>query len=668
MSRRPADYGASGEAPDTTEAPEYSGRPRWTDRPPGPVVRPAPDEDMLTQAWANRPGFRGWVGQCNHKAVGRRFVYTSLFYFLVGGVLALAIRTQLAVPENTLLGPQMFNEFFTMHGSVMMFLFVVPMLEGLAIYFVPLQVGARDMPMPRLNAFGYWAYFFGGLLLIFSFFVGTAPDGGWYAYVPFTGPEFSPDLHIDFWLLGVTFVEISGTVAAIEVIVLILRSRAPGMTLSRMPVFSWASLVTSIMILFAFPPLIAASTMLEVERKLDTFFYNPAGGGDPLLWQHLFWWFGHPEVYIQLLPAVGIVATVIPIAARRALAGRVFVIASIVAIAILSFGLWVHHMFTVGIPLLALSFFSAASFMITIPTGIIIFLFIATLWRGDFEWSVPLLFSVGFLVTFVNGGITGVMVAIIPFNWQVHDTYFIVAHFHYTLMGGSVMPIFAGLYMWLPKMMGRKLHRGMGIWSFWLIFIGFHTTFFVQHILGFLGMPRRIWTYEAGLGWEVWNLISTFGSYALGIGVLLSIVNFLVSARRGPLAGPDPWGGPTLDWATSSPPAGYNFRKIPDVRSAEPLWDDAPLYPEPPEDEADWRRALEEPGEMKREVLITTGIDARPEHIAEMPGYSIWPFILPLFITVFLVGVLVDSVLLVIVSILGIIWAWVAWLWPTRLP
>jgi cytochrome c oxidase subunit I+III len=632
------------------------------------IVRPAPDEDMLTQAWARRPGFRGWVGQCNHKAVGRRFIYTSLFYFVVGGILALAMRTQLAVPENAFLGPQTFNDFFSMHGTIMMFLFVVPMLEGLAIYFVPLQVGARDMPMPRLNAFGYWAYFFGGLFLISSFFFGQAPDGGWYAYVPFTGPEFSPDLRLDFWLLGVTFVEVSGVVAAIEVVVLILRSRAPGMTLSRLPAFSWASLVTSIMILAAFPPLIAASTMLEVERKLGTFFYNPEGGGDPLLWQHLFWWFGHPEVYIQFLPAVGIVATVIPVAARRGLAGRVWVIASIVAIGILSFGLWVHHMFTVGIAQLAMAFFSAASFMVAIPTGIIIFLFIATLWRGTFRWTVPLLFAVGFLVTFVNGGITGVMIAIIPFNWQVHDTYFIIAHFHYTLIGGSVLPIFAGLYYWLPKMTGRLLHRSMGIWSFWLMFIGFNVTFFFQHILGFLGMPRRIWTYEAGLGWETWNMVSSIGAFVLALGVAISILNFIWSSRRGRPAGDNPWGGDSFEWLTSSPPAGYNFRSTPDVRSAEPLWDPEPLYPPPPPEEAEWRRQLEEPEIMQREVLVTTGLDARPEHIAIMPGYSIWPFVLTVFISVFLTGVLLDSVLLLILGTIGMIWAWIAWLWPTRLP
>jgi cytochrome c oxidase subunit I+III len=633
------------------------------------ITRPAPEHDILTQAWARRPGVRGWIGQCNHKAVGRRFIYTAIFFFVIGGILALAMRAQLAVPDNDLLGAQVFNEFFSMHGTIMMFLFVVPILEGFAIYFAPLQVGARDMPMPRLNAFGYWAYLFGALFFVSSFFFGEAPDGGWYFYVPFTTQEFSPGFGQDFWLLGVTFIEISGVIAAIEVIVLVLRSRAPGMTLPRMPVFSWASLITSIMILSAFPPLIAASTMLELERKLGTSFYNPAGGGDPFLWQHLFWWFGHPEVYIQFLPALGIVGTVIPVAARRSLAGRTWYIASLVAIAILSFGLWVHHMFTIGISTLAMSFFSAASFMITIPTGIIIFLLIATLWRGDFAWSVPLLFCFGFLVSFVNGGITGVMVAIIPFNWQVHDTYFVVAHFHYTLIGGSMMPIFAGLYFWLPKMTGRLLHRGLGLWSFWLTFIGFNATFLIQHVLGFLGMPRRIWTYEAGLGWDLLNLISSAGAFVMGAGVACAVFNFVwFGGFKGRPAGNDPWGGATLDWATTSPPEGYNFREVPDVRSGEPLWDDAPLYPQPHPDELAWHRELVEPTEMQREVLITTGIDARPEHIAIMPGYSIWPFVVPFFISVFLAGVLIDSVLLIIPGLIGFMWSWIAWLWPTRLP
>jgi cytochrome c oxidase subunit I+III len=640
-----------------------------TDVPPPPqVVRPAPQEDMLTRAWARRPGFRGWAGQCNHKAVGRRFIFTALTFFVIGGFMAVLLRVQLITPMNEFLGPQAFNELFTMHGTIMMFLFVVPILEGFAIYFLPLQLGARDMPMPRLNAFGYWAYLFGALFFISSFLFGQAPDGGWYAYTPFTGPRFSPDLGLDFWLLGVTFIEISGIIAAIEVIVLVLRSRAPGMTLSRMPIFGWASLITSLMIMAAFPPLVAASTMLELERKLGTAFYDPTGGGNPLLWQHLFWWFGHPEVYIQFIPALGLAATVIPIAARRALAGRAWIVASLVAIGILSFGLWVHHMFTVGIPLLALSFFSAASYMITIPTAIIIFLFIATLWRGAFQWNVPILWVIGFLVTFVNGGITGVMVATVPFNWQAHDTYFVVAHFHYVLFGGSVMPIFGALYLWLPKMTGRLLHRGLGLWSFWLTFTGFHLTFFVQHILGIMGMPRRLWTYEAGLGWTIWNQISSAGAFVSAVGIALSIINFLYFSKKGRPAGDDPWGGPTLEWATTSPPSGYNFRGIPDVRSGEPLWDEHPLYPEPPEEEVDWRDELINPEVMQREVLITTGIDARPEHIAVMPGYSIQPLMNAFFISVFLLGVLLDLVSVITIGIAGIAFTWIAWLWPTRLP
>jgi cytochrome c oxidase subunit I+III len=424
------------------------------------AVGPALDREALDRIWAQRPGFIGWLGQCNHKAVGRRFIFTAFFFLMLGGFMAMLMRTQLALPDQEFVGAQMFNELFTMHGTIMMFLFVVPMLEGFTIYFAPLMLGARDMPMPRLNAFGYWAYLGGGIFLLFSFVAGAVPDSGWFAYVPLTGPEFSPGLNLDFWLLGVVMIEISGIVAAIEVVVLFFRFRAPGMTISRVPIFVWSGMIASAMILFAFPPLVAGTLLLELDRKIGTLFYDAAGGGDPLLWQHLFWWFGHPEVYIQLIPALGIAAAIVTTACRRRMAGRTPLIASLVAIGILSFGLWVHHMYAVGIELLSTSLFTAASFMIAIPSGVIVMCFIATMWWGRIRFSSSMLYVVGFLIIFVLGGITGVMVAIVPFDWQVHDSYFIVAHMHYVMVGGSLFPILGGLHHFMPKLTGRLMGEG----------------------------------------------------------------------------------------------------------------------------------------------------------------------------------------------------------------
>jgi cytochrome c oxidase subunit I+III len=626
-------------------------------------MAPPADLEVLDRTWDQRPGFAGWLGQCNHKAVGRRFIVTTMVMFLFAGALALVMRVQLAVPEADVLTPEVYNQFFTMHGTMMMFLFVVPMLEGLAIYFLPLQLGARDMPLPRLNAFGYWAYLGGALLLLSSFFFGTVPDGGWYAYVPLTTSDFSPGLALDFWLLGVTFVEISAIVAAIEIIVLILRSRAPGMTLARMPIFAWANLVTSGMILAAFPPLVAASLMLEVERKLGTAFFDAARGGDPLLWQHLFWWFGHPEVYIQLLPALGILASVLPAATRRRLPARWLVVASFIAIGIVSFALWVHHMFTTGIPNLVLQFFSSASFMITIPTAIIVFAFVAAIWTGrGIRWDPPVLFAVGFLIIFVLGGISGVMVAVVGFNWQSHDTYFIVAHFHYVLVGGSVFPIFAGLYHWFPKLTGRHVSRRSGQWAFWLMFIGFNTTFMPQHILGFLGMPRRIWTYEDGLGWTVWNMISTVGSGLLGLGVLISVVAFVIGWRRGAEATHDPWTAPSLEWALPSPPPNENFALLPIVDDTEPRWS-AGSRPHPYE-ATDWYVELGQPPEEQREAVITSVAYGQPQATVVLPGHSLWPLWLTVAILVGLVGVLLDVYVLAVLGLVGVAVSIAGWLWP----
>ncbi|MFA9443920.1 cbb3-type cytochrome c oxidase subunit I [Egicoccus sp. AB-alg6-2] len=620
------------------------------------------DLATLDRTWDRQPGITGWLGQCNHKTVGLRFIVTSMAMFLIAGAMALLMRAQLATAESDVLSPEVYNQLFTMHGTLMMFFFAVPMLEGLAIYFLPLQIGARDMPMPRVNALGYWLYLAGALLLLSSFFFGAAPDGGWYAYPPLTASAFSPGLNIDLWLLGVTLTEISAIVASFEIIALVLRSRAPGMSLARMPLFAWANLATASMILVAFPPLVVTSLLLEIERKLGTPFFDGTAGGDPLLWQHLFWWFGHPEVYIQLLPALGILATVIPVATRRRLPMRWLVVASFLAIAIVSFGLWVHHMFTTGIPHLALQFFSSASFMIAIPSGVIVLAFIAAFWTGRANFDPATLFAIGFLVIFVFGGITGVMVGVVSFNFQAHDTYFVVGHFHSVLIGGNVFPVFAGLYHWFPKVTGRHVSRRAGQVSFWLMLVGFLVTFVPQHVVGFLGMVRRIWTYEEGLGWEGWNLASSLGSGILGLGVGVSVVAFAVAWRRGAPAGHDPWGAPTLEWSTASPVPNENFATIPVVHSAEPRWG-ANLGPDPVE-LTEWYAGLGEPPEGQRESVLTTVVDGRPAAVAVLPGHSLWPLWLTVALLVVLIGVLFDLWWLAGVGLVGVAVSIVAWVWP----
>jgi cytochrome c oxidase subunit I+III len=633
----------------------------------GVAEQPVPKElQLLDEVWAAKPGVIGWAGQCNHKAVGRRFIFTAFFFLMLGGLLAVLMRAQLIVPDGEVMGPDGFNQLFTMHGTIMMFLFVVPMLEGFTIFVGPLQLGARDMPMPRLNAFGYWAYLFGGLFLLSSFVVGQVPDSGWFAYVPLTGPDFAPGANLDFWLLGVTMLEISGIAASIEVVTLIARFRARGMSLSRIPIFAWSSLVVAVMILFAFPPLVAGTILLELDRKVGTAFYDAAAGGDPLLWQHLFWWFGHPEVYIQLIPALGMAAAILTVNTRRRMAGRTAVIASLVSIGILSFGLWVHHMYATGIPLLATSLFTAASFMIAIPSGVIVFAFIATMWWGRIRWTSSMMYVAGFVFVFVAGGVTGVMVAMVPFDWQAHDTYFVVAHFHYVLVGGSLFPILGSLHHWLPKLTGRIMDERLGKVAFALNFVGFNVAFMPQHWLGLFGMPRRVWTYEPGLGWEGFNFISSIGSFVMGIGMLVFTWALVKAHLPGSEVAPDdPWGGDTLEWATTSPAPNYNFAGTMRVASPEPLWDGRSIVgdrvePDPPE----WQERLDNPTARLREALTTTGLDAQPDHIIALPGHSLWPLWLTLAIVLGLVGVLVDSVALAIVGLVGIVATTAAWLWP----
>jgi cytochrome c oxidase subunit I+III len=598
----------------------------------------------IEAAWSSKPGFPGFLSAVNHKQIGLRFIWTGVAFLLIGGVEALLIRIQLIRPENTFLGPDTYNQLFTMHGTTMMFLFAVPLLEGLAMYLAPLQLGTRDLPFPRLNAFGYWVYVAGGLLLNWSLLTGSVPDGGWFAYVPLTGPEFSPTRALDFWLLGVTFVEIAGLVGAVELIVVIMRFRAPGMSLGRMPLFVWSVLVMAAMMLVAFPFVIVASTLLELERKFGAPFYDAAAGGNPLLWQHLFWIFGHPEVYIMLLPATGVVSAVVAVHVGRRIVAYPLVAASLIGIAIVSFGLWVHHMFAVGLPVMVLGLFAMASYFIAIPSGIQVFAWIATIWEGRPRWTAPMWFVAGFFFIFVLGGITGIMVASAPWDLQAHDTFFVVAHFHYVLIGGVVFPMLAALHHWFPKMTGRRPSEWAGKVACAVMFVGFNVTFFPQHWLGLQGMARRVYTYDAALGWETSNLWSTIGSFVLAAGFVVFFVNLAHAWRRGPVAGPDPWRGDTLEWATASPPRAHGHDVIPVVGSRSPLWETGD--PGLPDDVVEAVAVTATSWQGRREVIQTSVLDARPQAIVSLPGPSYWPLISATFLAIAIVGVLVDWVLL----------------------
>ncbi|WP_366655117.1 cytochrome c oxidase subunit I [Fodinicurvata sp. EGI_FJ10296] len=518
----------------------------------------------LSAIWGSGSGVTR-LASVNHSVVGLRFMVTAMVFFAIGGMLAMLIRAQLATPDSAFVGPEIYNQIFTMHGTIMMFLFAIPLLEGMAIYLLPKMLGARDLAFPRLTAYGYWCYLFGGTILILAMIAGVAPDSGWFMYTPLSSNVYSPGINADVWLLGVTFVEISAMTLAVELVVSILKLRAPGMSLDRMPIFGWYILVTAGMMVVGFPPLILGSILLETERAFDLPFFDPTRGGDPLLWQHLFWLFGHPEVYIIFLPAAGALSTIIPVMAGRVLIGYRAVIVAIVALAFLSFGIWVHHMFTVGIPHLSLGFFSAASALVAVPTAVQIFAWLATLTNGRPRRSMPMLYVFGFFFIFVAGGLTGVMLAMVPFNWQVHDTHFVVAHLHYVLVGGFVFPILAAVYYWLPLISGRRSIPGLAIPAFWLIFIGFNMTFFLMHLTGLLGMPRRIHTYPGYEGWVGLNLLSSVGGFVLTIGFALLAVDVLGRLRFGRRARRDPWHAGTLEWAMPMPPTPYAFASIPHI-------------------------------------------------------------------------------------------------------
>jgi cytochrome c oxidase subunit I+III len=618
----------------------------------------------FTKTWTDPAGFPGWFAAVNNQPLGKRYMVTALIFFVLGGVQALLIRAQLVVSENHLIGPEVYNQLFTLHGSTMMFLFAVPFLEGLSLYLLPLMLGTRDVAFPRLTAFSYWVYLFGGILFYVSIFTGAVPDAGWFSYTPLSGPAFSGK-GLDFWLLGLSLVEIAGLAAGVEIVVTILKFRAPGMSINRMPLFAWAMLVVGVMILFAFTTLLIATVLLELDRAFGTRFFDPVGGGTSLLWQHLFWFFGHPEVYIMFLPATGIVSMIIPAFARRRILAYVLIAVAIVITAFLSFGLWVHHMYTTGLPDLSMSFFTAASLMIAIASGVQVFAWIGTLWGTAPSYKTPLLYVLGFLFVFVIGGLTGVMVAVMPFDLQVHDTFFLVAHFHYVLIGGVVFPVVAGLHYWLPKITGRLLNEKLGQWSFWFVFIGFNLAFFPMHIMGFLGMPRRVYTYKAELGLDGMNMVSTGGAFLLGAGFVLFFLNALRSSRAGTPGGPNPWNSDSIEWSMSSPPPVYSYAKLPAVSGRHPLWD-AEYNPVDHLYAAGIREALDAEPQEWRATLGTDSLNAAPESIQPLAMPSYQPFFAALGLLVAFVGVLVQAYILSILGVVFMTGSVARWLWPSE--
>jgi cytochrome c oxidase subunit I+III len=626
---------------------------------------PAPTDDRFEQTWAMPKGIWGQLRTVQNDPIGMRTIAMAFIFFLLGGLDSLFMRIQLGRPENDFVTPERYNELFTMHGSAMMFLFAVPMVEGIAALVLPMLLGSRELPFPRLGAFTFWTFLLGGAFFYSSTLLRAVPNIGWFAYAPLSGPEYSPGLATDFWLLALSVAEIGGIAAAVEIIIAVFKMRAPGMSIGRIPIFGWAMLVTAFMMLFGFTILVIGSYLLEFDRKFGTRFFDPDRGGDPLLWQHLFWIFGHPDVYMSFLPAAGMVSMIVTVFARRPLSGYPLVALAMVATGFLSFGLWVHHMFTAGLPQISLTFFAAASMAIAIPAGIQVVAWLRTIWAGRPVVRTPLLFVLGFIVIFVLGGITGVMVAAVPFDLQVHDSQFIVAHLHYVLVGGVVFPIFAGLYYWLPKYTNRLMDEQLGHLQFWLLFIGTNLCFFPMHISGLLGMPRRVYTYPPGLGWEVHNQLATIGAFIMAAGVVLFFVNLLWSLRGGAEAGNDPWGGDSLEWAASSPPPNYGFRTIPIVRGRHPLWEQASLRDGDERTVALVDRLAEWPDRW-RAALATTTLEARPEEVFRVAGESIWPLVASLGVTGIFVAFLFDWLWLIIGSLLVCGVALVGWHWPHR--
>ena len=629
-----------------------------TPRPRGTALRLHRE---LKRIWSPDPRFRGWLTTNNNNDVGRLFLAVATLFFLIGGVLAMLIRAQLATPGSAFMGPEAYNQVFTMHGTVMMFLFAIPFFEALAVLLLPGMLGTRDLAFPRLGAFGLWVYIFGGSAVIVAMLMGLSPDGGWFMYPPLSSAAFSPGIGADVWLLGITSIEVSAIATAVEIVVTVLRYRAAGMSLSRMPIFAWYILVVAVMILTAFPPMILGSLLLETERAFGLPFFQVENGGDPLLWQHLFWLFGHPEVYIIFLPAAGMIATILPVMARTTLLGYGWVVAAAVSLGVLSFGLWVHHMFTTGIPHLGLAFFSAASTLVAVPTSVMIFSWIGTLWKGRVRMELPMLWLLGFFATFVIGGLTGVMIAVVPFNWQVHDTHFVVAHLHYVLIGGYVFPMIAAIYYFQPLITGRFRFFRLGGIAFWLVVPAFHVTFLAVHLAGLLGQRRRIWTYDEGQGWELLNFIASVASFVMAIGFALVVLDIAINTLAGLRGRRNPWQATTLEWAAPIPSPTYGFASIPIIGSRYPLRDDPKL---------DLRIArgegyLADTSRDRRETLIVSTAKGEPLQVAVLPMNSPLPILLALCTSASFLAPLIKAYWLSVVALIGVVILALIWAWTT---
>jgi cytochrome c oxidase subunit 1/cytochrome c oxidase subunit I+III len=617
----------------------------------------------LLDIWETAPGLYGWLATVDHKQIGIRYLCTAFFFLLVGGLEALMMRIQLAQPGLKVLSPEAYNQLFSMHGVTMIFLYALPMLSGFSNYLWPLLLGSRDMAFPRLNALSYWIFLFAGIFLYISFPLGQAPNGGWFNYVPNTALEYDPGINADIYSLGLIFLGISTVVGSANFVVTVLRCRAPGMSVNRLPILVWGTLTASVANLLAVPAVSLACFLLWMDRSYDTHFYAVSGGGQPLLWQHLFWVFGHPWVYALVLPGMGIVSDALPVFCRRPLVGYTLVAISTVSTMILGFGVWVHHMFATGLPVVALSFFSAASFVIAIPSAIAVFAWIATIWTGRPQFMTPFLFFAGFVLLFVIGGVSGFMTASVALDWQLTDTYFIVAHLHYVLLGINVFPVVGGIHFWFPKITGRMMDERLGKWTFWTMFIGFNLAFFPMHLIGLMGMPRRVYTYSADLGVGGYNLLISFGAFLFASGVLLLLLNILRSRTAGAVAGPNPWDAPTLEWSVSSPPPPYNFAVIPVIASRHPLWESRLGETED--------RSTIEHGFVLDEGKETVGItvlDAEPDVILKMPGDSLLPLLAALGMMVIFVGMLLVNYWIAAAGAVWIVLILLRWLMPRDHP
>ncbi|MEO9227845.1 MAG: cytochrome c oxidase subunit I [Devosia sp.] len=626
------------------------------------IADPA-ERRKLLHIWETAPGLYGWLATVDHKSIGVRYLCTAFFFLIVGGIEALVMRVQLAQPNLKLVSPDAYNQLFSMHGTTMMFLYALPMLSGFSNYLWPLMLGSRDMAFPRLNALSYWVFLAAGIFLYVSFPIGQAPNGGWFAYVPNTNLKYDPGINMDVFALGLVFLGVSTVVGSANFIVTLLRCRAPGMSVNRLPILVWGTFTASAANLLAIPAVSLACVMLWLDRRYGTHFFEVEGGGQPLLWQHLFWIFGHPWVYALVLPAMGIVSDALPVFCRRPLVGYTLVAISTVATMVLGFGVWVHHMFATGLPVMSLSFFSAASFVIAVPSAVAVFCWIATIWTGKPKFTTPFLFFAGFIMLFVIGGVSGFMTASVALDWQLTDSYFIVAHLHYVLLGINVFPVVGGLHFWFPKMSGKMLSERLGKWTFWTMFIGFNAAFFPMHITGLMGMPRRVYTYDSNMGVGWLNLISTIGAFIFAIGVLLFLINIWRSLRVGAPAGDNPWDAPTLEWSTTSPPPVYNFATIPQVASRHPLWEDRLKESDQRSiigDHASGGMVLDE----GKETIGISPLDAEPNVVLKMPEDSLLPMLLTVGMMVLFVGMLAQSAWLMGLGVLSEIVILALWLTP----